>query len=306
MRTVNDIKNITIEYYNVVSFVNVEQEKNSSMRDKCDIAELLEQLQSLDAKKRKIDYYGENIILSNVAYNKNSELWELVFFKSRSATIPYIVNSYGTSRQIVLENDEMISELLCVLYNPKTKVLAMQRNVFAFGSKGMEKFLSSFVNKTLLLDSIQTLSEEKRRLFKKSKIKKFKLHVKNVAANKSNNTSVKINSYNKNTSICRAIDAALAVDSSIINIEFSMGNTSKAMNIEDEDFDIFEDLMNNANVKCLELGLAPDEHSTMQITDFMDFRIHDNISVSFIKGQPIDISEILEKMTEKFKNNIYL
>ena len=49
-----------------------------------------------------------------------------------------------------------------------------------------------------------------------------------------------------------------------------MGNSSQVINVQEEDFEVFEDLMNNNNVKCLELGLAPDEHSTMQITDFMD------------------------------------
>ena len=44
----------------------------------------------------------------------------------------------------------------------------------------------------------------------------------------------------------------------------------------------------------------------MQITDFMDFRIHDTIYVPFTKGTPINFSEILKKMAEKFKNNLYL
>ena len=44
----------------------------------------------------------------------------------------------------------------------------------------------------------------------------------------------------------------------------------------------------------------------MQITDFMDTRIHDTIAVPFIKGKQIEVSEILKKMTEKFKENLYL
>jgi len=304
MGKVDNIKNITIEYYNVSSFVDVNQ-KNTSTRAACEISDLLKELQKVEVKKRVIDYNGENLILSTITYNTISKLWELVFFKSRAATIPFIVNGSGVSRQILLKNDEMISEVLCVLYNSESKVLAMQRNVYAFGTKGLEKFFSSYLTYPLFLDSIQILDEEKKKLFKKSKLKKFKLHVKNVA-NRNENASSKTGPYNKNTSICKVIDSALAVDSSIINIEFSMGNSNKVMDIQDEDFDIFEDLMNNNNVKCLELGLAPDECSTMQITDFMNFRVHDVIAIPFIKGHPIDISEILKKMTEKFKENIYL
>lgn len=234
-------------------------------------------------------------------------MWELVFFKSRSATIPFIITKDGNSRQIILKEDEMISEVLCAEYDSNSKILAMQRNVYAVGTRGIEDFFSAFMKYPIYLDSLQKLKEEQKKLFKKSKLKKFKLHIKNVNSGKEDDKSSKgIKQYNKNTSISNVIDSALAVNSAIINIELSMGNASKTINVQDEDFDIFQDLMNNTNVKCLELGITPDEHSTMQITDFMDFRIRDIVSISFVKGQSIDITELLNKMSEKFKSNIYL
>ena len=87
-------------------------------------------------------------------------------------------------------------------------------------------------------------------------LKKFKLHIKNVKKDK--NDSNGIIQYNKNTSICKAIDSALAVSSAIINIEFSIGNSSQTINIEDDDFEVFQDLTTNNNVKSLELGMIPD------------------------------------------------
>lgn len=201
----------------------------------------------------------------------------------------------------------MISEVLCAEYDSNSKILAMQRNVYAVGTRGIEDFFSAFMKYPIYLDSLQKLKEEQKKLFKKSKLKKFKLHIKNVNSGKEDDKSSKgIKQYNKNTSISNVIDSALAVNSAIINIELSMGNASKTINVQDEDFDIFQDLMNNTNVKCLELGITPDEHSTMQITDFMDFRIRDIVSISFVKGQSIDITELLNKMSEKFKSNIYL
>lgn len=297
-------KNITIEYYNTCTIVEINHQTQTYARAKTDISSLLQALNNLSVKERIIKYNGENLILSSINYNSNTNLWELIFFKSRSATTPFIVNMDGNSRQILLKEDEMISEVLCAEYDSNTKILAIQRNVYAVGTKGLEEFFSFFLKDSLYLDSIQSLNEEKKQLFKKSQFKKIKIHIKNVKKDKE--PSKGIVQYNKNTSICKAIDSALAVDSSIINIEFSVGNSSKAINIQDEDLDVFQDLMNNNNVKCLELGLAPDEHSTMQITDFMDLRIRDLISIPFEKGQPIDVSELLNKMTEKFKNNIYL
>lgn len=304
MKQVNNIKNITIEYYNTCSLVETDPINKRYSHAKIDMTNLLENLQNKTVRERSIYYNGENLILSSINYNKSTKLWELVFFKSRTATIPFIINSNGDSRQIILKKDEMISEVLCAEYDASTKVLAMQRNVYAVGTRGLEDFFSSFLPYPLYLESIQTLNEEKKRIIKKSMLKKFKLHIKNVKKDKNDSNDIK--QYNKNTSICKAIDSALAVDSAIINIEFSMGNSAKTINIADEDFEVFQDLTNNNNVKCLELGMVTDEHSTMQITDFMDFRIHDTISIPFTKGKPIDVSEILKKMTEKFRNNLYL
>lgn len=304
MKKENHIKNITIEYYNTCSLIKLEDKDTKYTRGKIDITVLLENLRDRTVKNRIINYNGENIILSSIEYNNQSNLWELIFFKSRSATTPFIVNTDGDSRQIILKDDEMISEVLCAEYNSKSKTLAMQRNVYAFGTKGLECFFSSFLKNPLYLESIQKLDKEKKKLLTHSKIKKFKLHIKNVKNYKE--PSKGIIQYNKNTSICNAINSALQVNSAIINIEFSMGNSSQTINLENDDFEVFQDLMNNNNVKCLELGLVPDEHSTMQITDFMDFRIYDIISIPFIKGTSIDFTEIMKKMTEKFQNNLYL
>lgn len=298
------IKNITIEYYNTCSLIKLEEKINAYTRGKIDISELLENLHNRNVKDRIINYNGENIILSSIEYNNQTNLWELIFFKSRSATTPFIVDSNGISRKIILKDDEMISEVLCAEYNSETKILAIQRNVYAFGTKGLEEFFSKFLQKPLYLESIQKLNKEKKSLLKKSKIKKFKLHIKNIKDDK--NPSKGITQYNKDTSICKAIDSALQVNSAIINIEFSMGNSSQTITLENDDFEVFQDLMNNNNVKCLELGLVPDEHSTMQVTDFMDFRIYDIISIPFEKGNSIDFTEIIKRMAEKFQNNLYL
>lgn len=304
MKQGNNIKNITIEYYYTCSLVETDPINKGYSRAKTDMTNLLETLQNKTVKERTINYNGENLILSSITYNKSTKLWELVFFKSRTATIPFIINSNGDSRQIILKKDEMISEVLCAEYDSSSKILAMQRNVYAVGTRGLEEFFSFFLSFPVYLESIQSLNEEKRKLLKKSKLKKFKLHIKNVKKDEATPSTFK--QYNKDTSVCKAIDSALAVNSAIINIEFSMGNSSKTINIGDEDFEVFQDLMNNTNVKCLELGIVPDEHSTMQITDFMDFRIHDNISVPFVKGKPIVVSDIIERMTEKFRKNLYL
>ncbi len=294
-------KNITIEYYNTCQLN--QEGKNTFSRDNIDITILLDSLVNKSVKERTINYNGENLLLSFIEFNNESKLWELIFFKSRSSTIPIIIDINGNSRQILLNDDEMISEALCVLYDPTKQILCMQRNIYAVGTRGIEEFFSSFLKYNIFLESIHKLDSQKKSLLKGSKLKKFKLHVRNEK--KKNLLPAKFKKYNKNTSICNVIDSALAVDSSIINIEFSMGNSSNIIKIEDDDFDVFQDLMNNNNVKVLELGFAADEKSSMQITDFMDSRIHDNISISYPKGGIINFFDILKKMTDKYKNNLF-
>ena len=294
-------KKITIEYYNTCQ-LNQEFGNNFS-RDNIDISILLNSLSNKPVKERNINYNGENLLLSFIEFNNESKLWELIFFKSRSSTIPIIIDTNGNSRQILLKDNEMISEALCVLYDSSKQILCMQRNIYAVGTRGIEDFFSYFLKSNIYLESIHKLDSHKKFLLKGSKLKKFKLHVRNEK-NK-NLLPVKFKQYNKNTSICKVIDSALAVDSSIINIEFSMGNSSNIIKIEDDDFDVFQDLMNNNNVKVLELGFAADETSNMQITDFMDSRIHDTISISYPKGGIINFKDIINKMTNKYKNNLF-
>ena len=294
-------KKITIEYYNTCH-LNQEYGNNFS-RDNIDISVLLESLSKKSTKERVINYNGENLLLSYIEYNKESKLWELIFFKSRSSTIPIIVDTDGNSRQILLKKNEMISEALCILYDSSKQILCMQRNIYAVGTRGIEDFFSSFLKKNIYLESIHKLDSQKRSLLKGSKLKKFKLHIRNEK--KKNLLPVKYKQYNKNTTVCKVIDSALAVDSSIINIEFSMRNSSNIIKLEDEDFEVFQDLMNNNNVKTFELGFASDEKANMQITDFMDSRIHDTLSISYPKGGIIDFKDIISKMTEKYKNNLF-
>ena len=301
-------KSITIEYYNTIGRKKVEEKINTVSDEIVDITDLLKELSTSDMSKRIIKYNGENLILASITFNESTALWELVFFKSRSTTLPFIYDASGKYRQIKLKDDEMLTEALCMLYDPVIKTFAMQRNVFATGTLGIESFFSHFVNYPIILQSIHSFEGNKTAIFRSSKIKKFKLHIRNVSSKSKNkdNNFTPIKQYNNGTSICKVIDSALDINSSVINVEFSMANSSNVLTLEDSDFDVFEDLMNNNNVKSLEIGYVPDEKSNMQITDFMDSRIHDTIIISYKKNSSVDFSEILEKMTEKLKENLYL
>lgn len=301
------IKKIIVEYYQVCSYIDVSQKKNTSTLGDFDITLLLEELQKAEVQKRLINYNGENLILSNIKHNEDSGLWELVFFRSRSSSIPYIVDSNGKPREIFLKNNEALSEVLCVEYDSTLKVLAMQRNIHACNSRGIEEFFSNFIkNKKISLVSMTMLNEDKKSYFKKAVLKKFHLRVKFSKKKKGNEAANSFPFLKKDTSICNAIDSAIAVNSSIINVEFSTGNSSSSIKLKDEDFEAFTELMDSTDVKSLELGFAPDEKSTMQITDFVDLRVRDYIYVTFIKGKPLDIKEILNMMTENFKKNPYI
>lgn len=81
MKKENNIKNITIEYYNTCSLIKLEDKNNTYTHAKIDITLLLKSLQSRNVKNRIINYNGENIILSSIEYNNKSNLWELIFLK---------------------------------------------------------------------------------------------------------------------------------------------------------------------------------------------------------------------------------
>ena len=118
MNQVRNVKNITIEYYSTCSLVETSKRNNEYSHAKTDITNLLKSLQNKAVKERSIYYNGENLILTSITYNKTTKLWELVFFKSRTATVPFIINSDGNSREIILEKDEMISQAIPAYKSP--------------------------------------------------------------------------------------------------------------------------------------------------------------------------------------------
>ena len=162
-----NIKNITIEYYNTCVLDKVEGNTNTYTRKITDISLLLEKLKNKNVQDRTINYNGEKLLLGTIEFNTTSKLWELIFFKSRSSTVPFIINKDGNSRKILLKDDEMISEVLCVLYNADTKVLAMQRNIYAVGTKGLEDFFGYFLTLPVYLESLQTIDAKKKTIIKR-------------------------------------------------------------------------------------------------------------------------------------------
>ena len=305
MKNYNRIKNITIEYYKVYTYEESQNNKNTITEKELEVSPLLEKLQQLNKKQKNIYSKEGYIALHSIKYNQKTNLWELVFFKERDNFAPFILDKKnGNVRNLILKNDEMISEILCVEYNPKINVFAIQRNIYAFGKKSLENFFASNLNVNFILRPIGKLNKETEKILKKGVVKKFKLHIKNVA-DKNGEISTPPR-YNKHTALCNVINSAMSINSQIINIEFSVGKSSKKIAIQDDDFEVFDDLMENNNVKSLELGIAPDENSTMQITDFIKFRVRDIISIPIIKGQTIEIPKLLEAITKKFKENMYL
>ena len=69
-------------------------------------------MQEHKVEKRCLNYKGELVILTTIEYNKNTELWELVFFKGRASNLPFIVNKNGDLRDLSLDSDEMLSKVL--------------------------------------------------------------------------------------------------------------------------------------------------------------------------------------------------
>lgn len=243
-------------------------------------------------------------MLRSIVINKITGLWELIFLRGRSAGIPVISNELGEIREIKLESNERLSETLCLLYDPIKKITIIQRNIFAVGIKGIETFFSNYLTYPIMLSSIQNISEDNKLFSRQSKIKRFSLVVHNVT--KKSKTPVAVKQYNKGTSITKVIDAALATKSNIINIDISMGNNKQLLNVDKEDFEVFEDLIGNSNVKKLEVGFVPDEFSSMQLTDFINTRVHDIITISLNKDKSINTTEIIEKMTKEYNANVYL
>jgi hypothetical protein len=292
------IKNMSIEYYKTYSFVD--REKKLEERP-VDISDFLEKLSKTDINKRIMPYNGEKLILKSIKLNNNN-LWELLFLKTTNNKIPYIINDYGDSvKDIELDKNENIAQEICILYDANKKIVVVQRNVYAVGIRGIEDFLNLYmVQYPIKFVSINRLGNDK--IIDHSLMKKLSIIVHNPKKNdKSKDEQIsKINF--KNSNLSRILQNSMETGCSVLNLDLSMGNVKDLLKLQKEDIEMFQELIGNKDVKKLEIGTVPDEKASMQITDFVNIREKDIISVSIEEKKSIDINNIFKHMTNKYKS----
>lgn len=293
-------KNIIIEYYKINS-LKKNVDNNTYQELEIDITPFLEKMKEMNVKDRKIQYNGEFIFLQTIDKNINTGIWELIFYKTTNGCIPDILDKNGDIKKYIeLDDDESLSQPVCMLYDSKKMVAVMQRNVFAVNTRGIETFIESYMKAYSIKFRIFSNEVKKEKiLLNKERVKKIKIAV-HIQKNKKEKPTY---SYIKKTKISEIFTNALETQCGIINIELSMGNTKDVINLQNEDFELFEELLNNKDIKKMEIGTINDYDSTMQITDFIDVRIKDIITIQIDKGKTIDKKEVLKQMYEKYIKN---
>lgn len=285
-------KKITVEYYKVKGLVNKD---DGYTEDSLDISPLFERLSKYDIKDRIINYAGEKLILKEVCFEDG--MWRLVFYKTTNSAVPLITDSNGNiTQKIDLDDEENIIQPICLVYNPKNRVIAMQRNVYAVGTKGIEEFLNHFGYAGAIMLRAIVLTEEKEKKINRNMVKKLSV---TVHKNKKNQF---IKPKQRDTNISKMLDNAIDSGSAIINIDISMGNNKELLKIQEEDFKYIEELINNSDVKKFEIGSILDEEVAMQTTDLINNRLKDIVTITFAKGQTLPLDSLVFEMTSKLKS----
>jgi phosphoribosylformylglycinamidine (FGAM) synthase PurS component len=294
-------KNITIEYYSVNSLKKIEEKRNTYQELPIDITPFLEKMKSMNVKERRILYNGEFIFLQSIEKNINTGLWELIFYKTTSASVPEILNNDGEITKILeLNDDENLTQEVCMIYDSKSMISILQRNVFAINTKGIETFINSYmINYPIKFKIFSNESTKKTILSNKANVKRIRIGI-HIPKSKRNKTIV---NYERKSKLTNIINNAMDTQCGIINLELSMGNTKDFISLQEEDFGLFEELLNNEDIKKMEIGTINELDSAMQITDFIDVRIKDIINIKIEKGKTIDKKILLEKMYEKYLSN---
>lgn len=287
-------KKITIEYYKVTG---LKKYLDGYEEDILDISDMLGRISNMDLNKRIINYAGEKLILKEIYFEDG--LWILTFYKTTNSVVPLITDNTGNiTKNIDLSEEENITQPLCLIYDPYKRVIAMQRNVFAVGTKGIEEFFNSFEYDGAIMLRNMVLADNKKVYCDNSNVKKISFIV-----HKNTKTNKFIKPKLRDTNLCKMIDNAMDFGGTIVNIDISMGNKKELLNMQKKDFEYIDELINNSDVKKFEIGTVSDEEVTMQTTDLVNCRIRDVVKITFSKGQTIPLNMLIDEMKNKIKTN---
>lgn len=284
-------KKIRLEYYEVVCRKISDK---SSLPDRAfDLSLWLEKAGNMPLSERMYDFHEEKARLDKCSFDKDSGIWCLSFLRLRETNIPSIAKEETEARPIPLEEDEFIGEEACALYDSKTRILTLQRNIHSLGPTGVESYLNSIwsgseemiylrpICPVDILDRIDTATE-----------------FRNISIRFADIPKSKGSWSKKDTPLKKVYDSIGVYEGINARIEITMGyERDKALNSETVKDTISEILDNRDAFSKAQIGFK-EGNAPVEVLDLFEKKLHDFLSIDLEKRASIDYDVLIDRMIE--------
>ncbi|KKC28799.1 DUF6731 family protein [Caldanaerobacter subterraneus] len=287
-------RKIKFEYFEVVYRLNDDQDQQPDRL--FDFLRWLKKATGLSLEARTFDYYNERARLEKFYYDDVNNYWLLNFVRLRETNIPLIGKVDQEAEPIELDDDEFIGEDVSMLYDPKLKIVMLQRNIHSLGPSGIEKYLNllwaSEKEQIYLRPIYFPNSFEKAR---NSKIYR-KITVRFALPNDFNESSI------EDSPLKPTIQSFGKFNGIIGEVTISVGQSKKENLHRETIHETLKFIENNREIiKKAQLTIKKDEEKEVEILDLFEDKLYDYLIFTLPNRQSLACEYVFQKMIEKYQ-----
>lgn len=300
-------KNLRIDYYHLINLVTEKDEfGNESVKDNLlDLTGLLERLESSDVVKRNSKTKNGDTVRFQIVKNKEHQkiknkdgspykYWELEILKERSSSVPGVATKEGEYNPIDVNDGDLLSEDVSVLYDPKTYVMAVLRKREGLSPVGIADVLTKMLPGS---------DVELRPLISRQALDQF---TSNMIYRSFTVSMINDFSSSNEESLIGILNDSNDLKAPTINFTLSIGRNGKKD--QSLNFSAFMDrvrhLLSCSNVTALKLTAKSSKSERAKAYDLLNQREHDLFKMEYSKEYPIDHKRVFNNIEEFYFRNL--
>ncbi|WP_418803501.1 DUF6731 family protein [Phascolarctobacterium faecium] len=270
----------------------------ASERDKSfDLCALIAKIDKTSLEDRMFEYYHEQARLDKFLYNAKGDYWFLSFTRLRETNIPSKARVTKTSESMTLEDDEFISEECSAIFDCRTGVLMLQRNIHSLSPTGINEYLNRLWGENDIRIYLRPIPG-------KSMIEKAKrADIYRKISLRFSDIDNKFFEAPEKSALKKVYNACQEFKCVNAEITITMGDNRKSSLNNDTIADTFKEIdANKDTISKAIIGVKETDDSKVEVIDLFEENMHDYVNVVLEKRVSLSSEYFENEMREVFEN----
>lgn len=267
------------------------EDENGVLQEKLyDLSPLFEFISSHPFSETKKRIMGDTQIFHTCKFDEESNIWELQMLHLREKILPGIADADGAFELIQLEENQYPAESTTLLYDNKSKILYMQRNLYGTSIRALEQYLEK-----ISPEGIQVLLKPMLVGAKISTISESKKYRKLILVADSD----QLDQQPEYESLRSIIKTFSQYQGKYVKVELGFGHKRNSfLNPRTTTF-LIKEAYSFPGTQNLKVSMTDNEDTYCETIDLMDNRATSKISISYSRENPITHTRLFKLCLEK-------